>query len=115
GMTGPTRAVEPRVPTAAMALQPRAVGPAFAADALDRVGHAQVGGRRVGVRRAPEAVGRREDTVEPPPRGEEHEDTIIEGLAAASPTDEDPSEEVFLSPASCLRDPRSVSGADLIV
>src|SRR5699024_8717429 len=53
--------------------------------------------------------------VEPPPRGEEHEDTIIEGLAAASPTEEVPSEAVFLSPASGLRDPRSVSGADLIV
>src|SRR5699024_4928381 len=66
-------------------------------------------------RRAPEAVGRREDTVEPPPRVEEHEDTIIEGLAAASPTEEAPSEEVFLSPASGRRDPRSVSGADLIV
>src|SRR5699024_11447341 len=44
-----------------------------------------------------------------------HEDTIIEGLAAASPTEEVPSEEVFLSPVSGLRDPRSVSGADLIV
>ena len=114
-LTGPNIGVEPHVATEAMALQPRSVVLAFAADALDRVGHAQVGGRRVGVRRAPEAVGRREDTVEPPPRVEEHEDTIIEGLAAASPTEEVPSEEVFLSPASGLRDPRSVSGADLIV
>jgi len=107
--------VEPHVTTEAMALQPRPVVLAFAADALDRVGHAQVGGRRVGVRRAPEVVGRGEDTVEPPPRVEEHEDTIVEGLAGASPTEEVPSEEVFLSPGSGLRDPRSVSGADLIV
>src|SRR5699024_3485281 len=106
-LTWPNIGVAPHVATEAMALQPRSVVLAFAADALDRVGRAQVGGRRVGVRRAPEAVGRREDTVEPPPRVEEHEDTIIEGLAAASPTEEAPSEEVFLSPASGRRDPRS--------
>src|SRR5699024_6019938 len=113
-LTGPNIDVEPHVATEAMALQPRSVVLAFAADALDRVGHAQVGGRRVGVRRAPEAVGRREDTVEPPPRVEEHEDTIIDGLAAASPTDEAPREEVVLPPPPGRLDPRSVAGAQLI-
>src|SRR5699024_9892783 len=38
-----------------------------------------------------------------------------EGLAAASPTEEVPGEEVLLTHGSGLRDPRSVSGADLIV
>src|SRR5699024_6386706 len=114
-LTGPNIDVEPHVATEAMALQPRSVVLAFAADALDRGGRAQVGGRRCGGRRAAEAVSRREDTGQPPWRREQHADTIIDGLAAASPTEEVPSEEVFLSPAAGLRDPRSVSGADLIV
>src|SRR5699024_6267066 len=105
-LTGPNLDVEPHVATEAMALQPRSVVLAFAAEALDRVGHAQVGGRRVGGRGAPEAGGRRADTGEPRPRVEEHEATIIEGLAAAPPAEEAPSEEVLLSPASGRRDPR---------
>ena len=114
-LTGKNIDVEPHVALETMALQPRSVVLAFAADALDRFGHAQVGGRCLGLRRAPEVVGCREDTVEPSSRVEEHEDTIIEGLAAASPTEEVPGEEVLLTLGSGLRDPRSVSGADLIV